>query len=220
MDYRFPQTPEEAREFCLQWGGGHLLAMAGGLDRAQPYARGDDSVWAAVAALPGPGGPVYWVVALDVMETGSEAEVLGAVGRSWQIWGPVPSIFEAYQSWDISAKCGADLRHASGPAQAALFGYLHRLAAAGRLRFPAGSEGDLLAHQLAAFKVDTSTAIPSFSGGKGKRVDDTVYALAWAAEKAREQCDAGEDDEDEGEVVTMLDLLPGMTVESLGAARL
>ena len=115
---------------------------------------------------------------------------------------------------------GADLRHASGPAQSSLFSYVHRLATAGRLRFPSGPEGDLLAYQLERFRVDTSTAVPTFSGGKGKRGDDAVYALGWAAEKAREQCDAGEDDEDEGEVVTMLDLLPGMTVETLGAARL
>lgn len=220
VDYRFPQTPEEASEFVREWGGGHLLAMAGGLDRAQPYSTGDDSVWAAVAALPGDAGPVLWVVSLDVMPTGSEAEVLASVGRTWSIWGPTPAIFEAYQSADLAHKCGADLRHASGPAQSALFGYVHRLAAAGRLRFPSGPEGDLLAHQLAQFRVDTSSAIPSFSGGKGKKVDDAVYALAWAAEKAREQVDAGEDDDDEGEVVTMLDLLPGMTVESLGAARL
>ena len=221
VDYRFPQTPEEAHDFCLHWGGGHLLAMAGGLDRAQPYAKGDDSVWCAVAALPGNAGPVLWLVGLDVMPTGSEAEVLASVGRTWSIWGPTPAIFEAYQSADLAHKCGADLRHASGPAQSSLFGYLHRLATAGRLRFPDGPEGDLLAHQLAQFRVDTSTAVPTFSGGKGKGVDDTVYALGWAAEKAREQCDAGDEgDEEEGEVVTMLDLLPGMTVESLGAARL
>ena len=219
--YTFPATPEEAHEFCIHWGGGHLLCMAGGLDRAQPYSKGDDSVWCAVAALPGDAGPVLWVVALDVMPTGSEAEVLASVGRTWSIWGPTPSIFEAYQAADLAHKCGADLRHASGPAQSSLFGYVHRLATAGRLRFPSGPEGDLLAHQLTQFRVDTSTAIPTFSGGKGKGVDDTCYALGWACEKAREQCDAGEDDDDEeGEVVTMLDLLPGFAPEALGAARL
>jgi len=218
--YTFPATPEEAHEFVAHWGGGHLLCMAGGLDRAQPYSTGDDSVWAAVAALPGNAGPVLWLVGLDVMPTGSEAEVLASIGRTWQVWGPTPAIFEAYQAADLAHKCGADLRHASGPAQSALFGYLHRLATAGRLRFPDGPEGDLLAHQLAQFRVDTSTAVPTFSGGKGKGVDDTVYALGWAAEKAREQVDAGEDDDEEGEVWTIEDLLPGFAPEALGAARL
>jgi len=219
VDYTFPTTPEEAHEWLAEWGGGHLLAMAGGLDRAQPFARGDDSVWCAVAALPGNAGPVLWLVGLDVMPTGSEAEVLASVGRTWSNWGPTPAVFEAYQSADLAHKCGADLRHASGPAQVGLFAYVHRLATAGRLKFPAGPEGDLLAHQLGQFRVDTSTAIPSFSGGKGKGVDDTVYALAWAAEKAREQCDAG-DREDEGEVYTMEDLFPDLPPELLGAARL
>jgi len=219
--YTFPQSREEAGEFLAERSGGHLLCMAGGLDRAQPFAKGDDSVWAAVAALPGNDGPILWVVSCDVMPTGAEAEVLAAMGRTWSIWGPVPSIFEAYQAADLAHKCGADLRHASGPAQSSLFGYVHRLATAGRLRFPAGPEGDLLAQQLAGFKVDTSSAIPSFSGGKAKKVDDTVYALGWACEKAREQCDAGdEDDEDEEEVWTIEDLLPGFAPEALGAARL
>lgn len=221
VDYEFPATPEAAGEWLAHWGGGHCLAVTGGLDRAQPFAKGDDSVWAAVAALPGPDGPAYWLVALDVMETGSEAEVLGAVGRSWQIWGPVPSIFEAYQAADIAAKVGADLRHASTPAQAGLFAYVHRLATAGRLRFPAGPQGDLLAHQLGEFRVDTSGPTPTFSGGKGKGVDDTCYALAWALHKGRELCDAQDlAGDDDGPLMGMEDLFPGFQAEELGAARL
>lgn len=216
--YDLPETPEAAVAWLAERGG-VCLAVAGGLDRAQPFARGDDSVWAAVAALPGEAGPVLWLIALDVMPTGSEAEVLASVGRTWQCWGPVPSIFEAYQSADLAAKVGAELRHASGPAQVGLFAYVHRLATAGRLRFPAGPQGDLLAHQLGEFRVDTSGPIPSFSGGKGNGVDDAVYALAWAAEKAREQCDAG-DREDDGEIIYMEDLFPELPPELLGAARL
>lgn len=172
-DYRFPQTREEFRELGCS-------VVGSGLDRAQPFAGRDDSVWVTVGQRDG----TYYVLACSVLPTGSEGEVLAEARRTRDVCGPHRRICEAYQSADLAGRLNAELRHATAQAQARLFGRLHRLMAEGRLKWPKGPEGDILRRQVTAFTVDTSSAQPRFSGGTGAGVDDVVYALGWALEAA------------------------------------
>jgi len=172
-DYRFPQTREEFSELGC-------AVVGSGLDRAQPFAGRDQSVWVTVGQRDG----TFYVLACSVLPTGSEGEVLAEARRTRDVCGPHRRIIEAYQSADIAGRLNAELRHATSQAQSVLFGRLHRLMAEGRLKWPRGPEGDILRRQVTAFTVDTSSAQPRFSGGSGAAVDDAVYALGWALEAA------------------------------------
>jgi len=185
-DYRFPRTADDWQAFRDRFAAGGPVGVGAGLDRAQPFAGRDESALAFVAKCPGETGAVFRLVELNIMATGAEGEVLGCHKRAKDLFGRLNTICEIYQSADLAPKLGAELRHATGPAQVGLFSELHRLAVEGRLKWPAGPEGDKIRGQLATFRVDTSGPQPKFSGGSGKAVDDSVFGLAWGVQAAQE----------------------------------
>ena len=186
-DFEFPRTSEDFRALAARFAAGGRIVVAGGLDRALPYAGHDESAFVFVAVCPGPEHlPVFRLVGLSVLKTGAAEDITAAFARARATFGPVSVIAETYQCADLALAQGWELRAASPQAQLSGFTMLHRLASEGRLRWPAGPEADAIREQLGRLKVDTSGPQPKFSGGKRAAVDDVCFAAMWAVVKANE----------------------------------
>ena len=191
--YQAPTTAYEWEEWCLAELGvnAEAVRIGYGLDRAQPGASGDDSVASLVGKVRRMNDREwYFVLHADGIPGSGEAAIIEHAKRMHEVYGSSirRGICEAYQAADLAPKiqqalqCPVELRHATVPAQVAMFQRMWSTVNEGRFVYPAGHP--MLHSQLARFTIDTSDKNPRFSGGPGKAVDDFTYATAWALEAA------------------------------------
>lgn len=178
----------EWQELMSRWGLRDAPVVYGiGLDRAGVGKSGDRTVLTAVARLAQKDtDPLFVVVRSDPLRTGSEGEVLEAVGNAQAIAGSGARVMlESYGCSDLVDKIRcATLEHPTAQRQQGLFNRLHRLLSERRLRIP--SDTHLLKQELLSFEYDCERGgMPRFGTQRGH--DDTVYSLAWACEAADSQ---------------------------------
>jgi len=191
MDYAEPQTADEWRELKRQWGWlGETAIIGGGLDRAGVSTGGDRTVWSVCARCDLAGRePDFRLVRLEVLPTGSEAEVMAAWDRTREVFGEPHKVqLEAYQCADLANRIPfATLEAPSSQRQQGLFGRLFRVLSEGRFRFPAdagvdpktGAKGLFVAELLAFEAESVPGGLMRFGVQRGGH-DDTCYAVAWS----------------------------------------
>lgn len=155
--------------------------LGAGLDRNLPQARGDSAVWTVTARKSIDHKDHYYVIASRQLETGAEDEVLGTLDDLQQDFGDIKTVhLEVYQCGDLEGKIqNAKLISPTAQYQQRMFNELARAISDGRLHIdPTMPEADELENELYRFEVDTSSALPKFSGKNSGGGDDRVYALA------------------------------------------
>jgi len=191
LDYHMPQTKADWLSLLASWGhAGKPWCIGVGLDRAGVSRSGDRSVWSVTARLDvGPGRELYRLVMLEVLETGSEEEVLDCERRTWEIFGrPAAVNLEYYGCSDLAEKVkGAELVVPTPKWQKAAFTAWYRLLKERRYGFPqdagidpqTGTTG-LLKGELIAFESSGAGVSMKFGTQSGSK-DDTVYSSLHSA---------------------------------------